>query len=109
MERRFSKDSRHCSIGLKQHQLSPLPLPIPAGAHIMLIGAENSKVSLQLPEAQAVVAWLREHFDATQHHLACVCSGTMLAAYAGLLDQRMHHTSRDSGTATDRSAACQSA
>ena len=83
-----------CSIGLKQHQLSPLPLPIPAGAHIMLIGAENSKVSLQLPEAQAVVAWLREHFDATQHHLACVCSGTMLAAYAGLLDHRectTHH------------------
>ncbi len=83
-----------CSIGLKQHQLAPLPMPIPAGAHIILIGAENSNVSLQLPEAQTVVAWLRQHFDATQHRLACVCSGTMLAAYAGLLNHRectTHH------------------
>ncbi|MGL4995777.1 MAG: AraC family transcriptional regulator, partial [Deefgea sp.] len=82
------------SIGLKQHQLQPLPQPIPAGAHIILIGAENSKVTLLLPEAQTVVAWLRKHFDTTKHHMACVCSGTMLAAYAGLLDHRectTHH------------------
>ncbi|WP_035852006.1 GlxA family transcriptional regulator [Deefgea rivuli] len=83
-----------CSIGLKQHQLSPLPEPIPHNAIIVLIGAQNSKVNLQLPEAQQVVAWLREHFDTDLHQLACVCSGTMLAAYAGLLDGRQcttHH------------------
>ncbi|MBM5571209.1 MULTISPECIES: GlxA family transcriptional regulator [Deefgea] len=83
-----------CSIGLKQHQLALLPTPIPHGATIVLIGTQNSKVNLLLPEAQQVVAWLREHFDATQHQLACVCSGTMLAAYAGLLDHRectTHH------------------
>lgn len=83
-----------CSIGLKQHQLAPLPQTMPAGAFIILIGAENSKVSLQMPEAQAVVAWLRQHYDAKLHKLACVCSGAMLAAYAGVLDQRectTHH------------------
>lgn len=83
-----------CSVGLKQHQLAPLPVPIPAGAAVILIGTQNSKVNLQLPEALQVVRWLREHFDPQQHQVACVCSGTMLAAYAGLLDGRQcttHH------------------
>ncbi|WP_373974973.1 helix-turn-helix domain-containing protein [Chitinibacter sp. SCUT-21] len=82
------------SIGLRQHQLAPLPCPIPAGALVMLIGVQNSKDNLQLPEAQTIVAWLRAQFDAQQHQLACICSGTMIAAQAGLLKDRhctTHH------------------
>ena len=62
-----------CSFGIKQNKLAPLPVPIPAGAHIVLIGAENSIVNLQSAEAHSVVAWLRTHFDVNQHFLSCVC------------------------------------
>lgn len=82
------------SVGLRQHQLAPLPKPIPDGALIMLIGVQNSKHNLQRPEAQAIVHWLQSEFDPARHQLACICSGTMLAAQAGLLAGRRcttHH------------------
>ncbi|WP_410497941.1 GlxA family transcriptional regulator [Chitinibacter sp. S2-10] len=82
------------SVGLSQHQLAPLPKPIPDGALVVLIGVQNSKDNLSLPAAQAIVSWLREHFDQRQNQLACICSGAMIAAQAGLLDGKhctTHH------------------
>jgi transcriptional regulator GlxA family with amidase domain len=82
------------SVGLRQHQLAPLPTPLPDGALVMLIGVQDSKHNLRLPEAQAIVSWLQQEFDIKRHQLACICSGTMIAAQAGLLDGRRcttHH------------------
>ncbi|WP_348944546.1 helix-turn-helix domain-containing protein [Chitinibacter sp. FCG-7] len=82
------------SVGLRQHQLAPLPAPLPDGALVMLIGVQNSRHNLQRPEAQAIVDWLRREFDSARHQLACICSGTMIAAQAGLLNGKRcttHH------------------
>ncbi|QLG87124.1 helix-turn-helix domain-containing protein [Chitinibacter bivalviorum] len=82
------------SVGLRQHQLEALPETIPDQALVLLIGVQNSKTNLQLPAARAIVRWLQNSFDPARHQLACICSGALLAADAGLLAGRRcttHH------------------
>ncbi|WP_426688676.1 GlxA family transcriptional regulator [Rhodanobacter ginsengiterrae] len=76
------------------------PLPPQLGEHTLLVvcGATGSgEQVLSSPASKALVAWLRQHGGHGQP-LACVCSGALLAAAAGLLDGRRcttHHSLLD--------------
>jgi transcriptional regulator GlxA family with amidase domain len=76
------------------------PLPAQLGDHtlIMVCGATGSgEQVLSSPASAALIAWLRRH-GGNGRPLACVCSGALMAAAAGLLDGRRcttHHSLLD--------------
>jgi transcriptional regulator GlxA family with amidase domain len=100
------------SIGLCLTKLAPLPRALPDDAMIVVAGtvdppgrtgagpaaAKASGGEEPLRRAQAaVVAWLRR-IVRPSHRLACICSGALLGARAGLLDGRAvttHHSDCD--------------
>lgn len=76
------------------------PLPAQLGDHTLIVvcGATGSgdKV-LSSPASAALIEWLRRH-GGNGRPLACVCSGALMAAAAGLLDGRRcttHHSLLD--------------
>ncbi|WP_374622123.1 GlxA family transcriptional regulator [Pandoraea sp.] len=77
----------------------PLPVQAPAtgaAAPDASVASEASEASADDAETRAV-AWLRQVVRPTQQ-LACICTGALLAARAGLLDARActtHHSSCD--------------
>lgn len=81
------------SVGLSLAGLKALPSRLPAEAILLLIGCSGNDDDFSSPAAQATVAWLRRHVK-SGHRLLCICTGALLAAYAGLLDGRQcttHH------------------
>lgn len=100
------------SIGLCVSPLEPLPEALPDGAWLVVTGTVSKPLPMALPEASAApsqtgetpdavearaVDWLRRVVRPT-HRLACICTGALLAARAGLLDGRActtHHGSCD--------------
>ncbi len=99
------------SIGLRLSPLDVLPDDVPDNAWLVVTGTVEKPLPVQLPdgtmpdvsdiptpdaEARAV-AWLRQVVRPS-HQLACICTGALLAARAGLLDARActtHHGSCD--------------
>ncbi len=97
------------SIGLFLKKLAPLPRSLPDGAIIVLAGTvdepshssaasnlkETNRHNESLERAQsAVIKWLCRVVRPS-HRLVFICSGALLAARAGLLDQRActtHHS-----------------
>lgn len=82
------------SIGLRLAGFSALPKRVPAHAMLMLIGCSGKDDDFSSRAAQASVAWLRQHVKPS-HRLLCICTGALLAGYAGLLDGRKcttHHS-----------------
>lgn len=82
------------SIGLRLAGFSALPKRVPNDAMLMLIGCTGNDDDFSSPAAQASVAWLRRHVQPGQR-LLCICTGALLAGYAGLLDGRKcttHHS-----------------
>ncbi len=102
------------SIGLRLSPLEVLPESIPDDAWLVVTGTVEKPLTLQVPEpteseesadsadfygaAEArAVEWLKRVARPT-HQLACICTGALLAARAGLLDARActtHHGSCD--------------
>lgn len=80
--------------GLQLHQLEPLPEQIGKDDWLMLIGSKQLYRYFHEPAYQQAVQWLRDH-----HHkfalLAGICSGTLLAAQAGILNQKRCTTHHD--------------
>jgi transcriptional regulator GlxA family with amidase domain len=76
------------------------PLPAQLGDHALLVvcGATGSGDEvLSSSASKALIEWLRRH-GASGRPLACVCSGALMAAAAGLLDGRRcttHHSLLD--------------
>ena len=73
------------SLGLPLSDLQPLPDKLDNDALVIVTGVAQSEVNLATQAAKSAAAWLKRSIGPTQR-LACVCSGTFVAARAGLLD-----------------------
>ena len=86
------------ALGVGLAGIEPLPAQLGDDALIVVCGATGSgDAVVSAPASVALIAWLRQHGGAGQP-LACVCSGALLAAAAGLLDGRRcttHHSLLD--------------
>lgn len=75
------------AIGLELAGLEPLPPRLPDDAMVVLTGIAGSSMRLGDPQTRAVTDWLAS--GVTRNGLLlCVCSGSVVAAKAGLLAGR---------------------
>ena len=88
------------SVGLSLTGLEPLPQHLTAPTWVVLVGQPNSHVNQRTEATTAITLWLNHALYETlrvansPHRLVTICSGTLLAARAGLLDGRCcttHH------------------
>jgi transcriptional regulator GlxA family with amidase domain len=85
------------ALGVGLAGIEPLPSQLDEHALIVVCGSIGSgEQVLSSPASKTLVEWLRRHGGGRR--LACVCSGALLAAAAGLLDGRCcttHHSLLD--------------
>jgi len=81
------KPSVAAAIGLELGNLEPLPARLPDGAIVVLTGVAGESVPLDAPETRLLIDWLASGVT-NNVLLLCVCSGSVLAAKAGLLADR---------------------
>jgi transcriptional regulator GlxA family with amidase domain len=88
------------SVGLPLADLEPLPSKLSSPTWVVLVGQPTARVNEVTPPIVATANWLsrtlRESLYAKDppHRLITICSGTLLAARAGLVDNRhctTHH------------------
>lgn len=86
------------ALGVGLAGIEPLPDQLDDSALVVVCGASGSgRQVLASPASKAMVEWLRRH-GGHGRRLACVCSGALMAAAAGLLDGRRcttHHSLLD--------------
>jgi transcriptional regulator GlxA family with amidase domain len=89
------------SVGLSLADLEPLPKVLKSRTWVVLVGQPSVHVQKLTPAIHATAQWLaqtlRTHLDDpdTPHRLIAICSGALLAARAGLMDQRRCTTHHD--------------
>ncbi len=82
------------AVGLKLAALRPLPRKLPAGATIIVTGIAGSRVDGNAPAIARLAKWIAHIMKDESHTLMCVCAGSVVAGYAGLLKGRdctTHH------------------
>lgn len=82
------------SVGLTMTGFAPLPEQLPDNAMLVLSGCIDKDDDFSNRADQQAVAWLRRQVR-PGHKLVCICTGALLAAYAGLLGQARcttHHS-----------------
>lgn len=88
------------SVGLKLAGLEPLPRHLNSPTWVVLVGQPSTEARHVTPAIAATAQWLDRTFHEallaadTPHRLIMICSGTLLAARAGLLAKRRcttHH------------------
>jgi transcriptional regulator GlxA family with amidase domain len=82
--------------GLAFSGLEPLPARLAPGTILVLTGVSGAGIDPHEPATRRVIEWLRT--AANPELLLCVCAGSVLAAYAGLLAGRectTHHAHID--------------
>ncbi len=82
------------AVGLQLHQLQPLPASVPDGAIVVVAGVSSRSLDLKSPAIERLTEWLANISQHRNLTLMCVCSGSLLAAKAGLLSGRectTHH------------------
>jgi transcriptional regulator GlxA family with amidase domain len=93
-------ESLETSVGLTLGGLIPLPETLAKPTWVVVVGQPAAQLAQVTPEITAAAQWLKarlrdELLDATSpHRLVTICSGTLLAARAGLLSTRRcttHH------------------
>ena len=86
------------SIGLTMSGIQPLPERLPEGSLLVLPGVSDSHVQFSTPLAQQIQHWLMRLQPQIQRQdiaVMCVCSGALLAAKSGLLNNRQCTTHHD--------------
>ena len=89
------------SVGLALAGLEPLPLRFIVPTWVVLVGQPNAHSSQTTPAMNATAQWLNQTLyqpllaKETPHRLVTICSGTLLAARAGLLANRRCTTHHD--------------
>ena len=81
------------AVGLNLSGLEPLPDRLAPGTILVLTGVSGALIDPQAPAMRCVIEWLRG--SARPALLLCVCAGSVIAAYAGLLAGRectTHHS-----------------
>lgn len=87
-------ETLHSGLGVALAGVEPLPERVAEGALIVVCGAVGSGGATPTQQDRALVAWLRR-IAAPRVRFACICSGALYAARAGLLAGRRcttHHT-----------------
>ena len=77
------------STGLTISHLQPLPDSLPKGSILIMPGVAESAENFASPVAQIACDWLHQQksaIEAGSLTLVCICSGSLLAGKAGLLD-----------------------
>ncbi|MFL6549268.1 MAG: GlxA family transcriptional regulator [Povalibacter sp.] len=82
-------------VGLEVTNLAPLPPELPEGSMVVVTGLVGPRINLERPGIQRVVRWLRSVMSDPSVSLMCVCAGSVIAAAAGLLNQRECTTHHD--------------
>jgi transcriptional regulator GlxA family with amidase domain len=88
-------DTTTTSLGIGLIGFEALPQMLPHDAVVIVCGASAGERVLESRTGRALVAWLREVVAPADCELACICSGALVAARAGLLDGRRctsHHS-----------------
>jgi len=91
--------SASTSVGLTVAGLEPLPTELSRTTWVVLAGRPTIHLATITPEIVAIIEWLRRQREQFRngpapHRLVAICSGTLLAARAGLLVNRRcttHH------------------
>jgi transcriptional regulator GlxA family with amidase domain len=89
------------SVGLPLAQLEPLPTMLKTPTWVIVVGQPSVHVLQVTPAINAVAQWLRKFVrpylepPCTLNRLVTICSGTLLAGRAGLLDNRECTTHHD--------------
>ena len=76
------------SVGLTISGIAPLPEKLPDGSLLVVPGVADSSRWFATEQAEAVRRWLtrqQPRIHGRQVSLVCICSGTLLAARAGLM------------------------
>jgi transcriptional regulator GlxA family with amidase domain len=82
------------AVGLQLDQLQPLPTSVPDGSIVVIAGVSSRALDLNSPATRKLADWLAKVSRNETVTLMCVCSGSLLAAKAGLLTGRectTHH------------------
>ncbi|WP_318357101.1 GlxA family transcriptional regulator [Enterobacter sp.] len=77
------------SIGITMSNIAPLPDTLPEGSLLVLPGVSDSARFFATPQAEKVRHWLMRQqplIHSQKITLMCVCSGSLLAAKAGLMN-----------------------
>lgn len=77
------------TTGLVVSRLLPLPAILPDHSIVVVPGVSDSETLFDTPPAQQVCEWLKtlkESIELGRLQLVCICSGSLLAGMAGLLD-----------------------
>lgn len=92
--------SQATSVGLHLAALEPLPEQLSAPTWVVLVGQPGRHLGKPSPEILRLAEWLRHTLQAAlmaelaSHRVLAICSGTLLAARAGLIGTRRcttHH------------------
>jgi transcriptional regulator GlxA family with amidase domain len=84
---------RSC-VGLQLHKLQRLPAAVPDHSIVVITGVSSVSLDLQSEPVRQLTEWLARVAANETVTLMCVCSGSLLAAQAGLLSGRectTHH------------------
>lgn len=93
-------DMQETSVGLSIAGLEPLPQKLDTTTWVVVVGQPTEHLSNVTPAVTQTARWLNSQLldslrvDIGQHRLVTICSGTLLAARAGLLGSRRcttHH------------------